>query len=69
MEEIDRKKSHKTHLSKRKVLKKKLKKEGADKKERHNPKVSLIIFILFKIEFNSELYLNYTLGFHIFWRS
>ncbi|PPS96358.1 AAA-type ATPase/40S ribosome biogenesis Tsr1 and BMS1 C-terminal/AARP2CN (NUC121) domain-containing protein [Cryptosporidium hominis] len=38
MEEIDRKKSHRTHLSKRKVLKKKLKKEGADKKERHNPK-------------------------------
>lgn len=40
MEEIDRKKSHRAHLSKRKVLKKKLKKEGADKKERHNPKVS-----------------------------
>ncbi|OII72225.1 BMS1 like GTPase [Cryptosporidium ubiquitum] len=38
MEEIDRKKSHRTHLSKRKVLKKKLKKEGLDKKERHNPK-------------------------------
>ncbi|KAJ1604895.1 BMS1 like GTPase [Cryptosporidium canis] len=38
MEEIDRKKAHRAHLSKKKVLKKKLKKEGADKKERHNPK-------------------------------
>ncbi|KAF7458090.1 ribosome biogenesis protein BMS1 [Cryptosporidium felis] len=37
MEEIDRKKSHRSHLSKRKVLKKK-RKEGKDKKERHNPK-------------------------------
>ncbi|KAH8738829.1 BMS1 like GTpase involved in ribosome biogenesis [Cryptosporidium ryanae] len=35
MEEVDRKKSHRSHLSKRKVLKKKLKKE---KNERHNPK-------------------------------
>ncbi|KAH7647247.1 BMS1 like GTpase involved in ribosome biogenesis [Cryptosporidium bovis] len=39
MEEVDRKKSHRSHLSKRKVLKKKLKKEkNREKKERHNPK-------------------------------